>query len=41
MMACGNKTKSEQPVADSTAVEIPDTLYTFEAVINQVNAVYE
>ena len=41
MMACGNKTKGEQPVADSTAVEIPDTLYTVEAVINQVNAVYE
>ena len=41
MMACGNKTKSEQPVADSTTVEIPDTLYTVEAVINQVNAVYE
>ena len=41
MMACGNKTKSEQPVADSTTVEIPDTLYTVEAVIKQVNAVYE
>lgn len=41
LMACGNKTKGDQPVADSTSVEIPDTLNTVETVINQVNAVYE
>lgn len=41
LMACGNKTKGEQAIADSTSVEIPDTLNTVETVINQVNAVYE
>lgn len=41
LMACGNKTKGDQPVADSTSVEIPDTLNTVEIVINQVNAVYD
>lgn len=40
--ACGNKTKSAATDADSTQVfEVPDTLNTIEAVIKQVNAVYD
>lgn len=40
--ACGNKTKSAATDADSTQVfEVPDTLNTVEAVIKQVNAVYD
>lgn len=40
--ACGNKTNSATTDADSTQVfEVPDTLNTVEAVIKQVNAVYD
>lgn len=40
--ACGNKTNSAAIDADSTQVfEVPDTLNTVEAVIKQVNAVYD
>lgn len=44
--ACGNKTKSGEATADSLSVptvvyEVPDTLNTVEAVIKQVNAVYD
>ena len=39
--ACGNKTKSGEAIADSTEVfEVPDTLNTVEAVIQQVDSVY-
>lgn len=40
--ACGNKTNSSATDADSTQVfEVPDTLNTVEAVVKQVNAVYD
>ena len=41
--ACGNKTKSAASDADSTAVvnEVPDTLNNVEAVVKQVDAVYD
>lgn len=42
MTSCGNKTNSAAPEADSTVVnEMPDTLNTVEAVVKQVNAVYD
>ena len=42
LAACGNQTKSGEAVADSTEVfEVPDTLNTVEAVVKQVNAVYD
>ena len=41
-MACGGQTKKGTSDADSTQVfEVPDTLNTVEAVVKQVNAVYE
>ena len=41
MSACGNKTKSGEADADSTQVfEVPDTLNTVEAVIQQVDSAY-
>ena len=43
MSACGNKTQQAPADADSTAVSevAPDTLNTVEAVVKQVNAVYD
>ena len=42
LSACGGQTKKEASDADSTQVlEVPDTLNTVEAVVKQVNAVYE
>ena len=42
MTSCGNKTNSSVSEADSTVVnEVPDTLNTVEAVVKQVNAVYD
>ena len=42
LMACGGQTKKEASDADSTQVlEVPDTLSAVEAVIKQVDAVYE
>ena len=41
MAACGNKTNSAATDADSTQVfEVPDTLNSVEAVIQQVDSVY-
>lgn len=41
MSACGNKTKDGATDADSTQVfEVPDTLNTVEAIIQQVDSVY-
>ena len=42
LMACGGQTKNETSDADSTQVfEVPDTLNTVEAVVKQVDAVYD
>ena len=42
MSACGNKTQQAPADADSTVVnEVADTLNTAEAVVKQVNAVYD
>ena len=42
MSACGNKTQQAPADADSTAVnEVADSLNTVEAVVKQVNAVYD
>ena len=42
LLACGGQTKNEASDADSTQVfEVPDTLNTVEAVVKQVNAVYD
>ena len=42
MSACGNKTQQAPADADSTVVnELADTLNTAEAVVKQVNAVYD
>ena len=42
MTSCGNKTNSAASDADSTIVnEVPDTLNNVEAVVRQVNAVYD
>lgn len=42
LAACGNKTNSAATDANNTQVfEVPDTLNTVEAVIKQVNAVYD
>ncbi len=42
LLACGGQTKNETSDADSTQVfEVPDTLNTVEAVVKQVNAVYD
>ena len=42
LMACGGQTKKGTSDADSTQVfEVPDTLNTVEAVVKQVNAVYD
>ena len=43
MSACGNKTQQAPADTDSTAVSevAPDTLNTVEAVVKQVNAVYD
>ena len=42
LLACGGQTKNETSDADSTQVfEVPDTLNTVEAVVKQVDAVYD
>ena len=42
LLACGGQTKNGTSDADSTQVfEVPDTLNTVEAVVKQVNAVYD
>ena len=42
LLACGGQTKNGSSDADSTQVfEVPDTLNTVEAVVKQVNAVYD
>ena len=43
MAACGNKTNSAVSDADTVTIvnEVSDTLYSVEAVVKQVDAVYE
>ena len=42
LLSCGGQTKNGATDADSTQVfEVPDTLNTVEAVVKQVNAVYD